>query len=133
MDNSQVEKNKHVINLLWEHVMTPVHEGRTPDVSKLDGLVHENYIEHNGLGASGLKGARDFLLNMLPSVEEHSPFSSPLVAVNLIGEGDMVFRQEIRKDWILVDVFRLEDGLVMEHWEAWHFGPNFPRPPFMKN
>jgi predicted SnoaL-like aldol condensation-catalyzing enzyme len=128
MSDDQSEKNKSIVDRFFKEVM---HESENPDYDKLDLFVHEDYIQHNSLADQGRAGLRHFLVNVAPNYEGQL-FNSPRIKINLIADGNFVVRQEIRKDWMLVDVFRVEDGWIMEHWEAWHFEEGFPRPAFMK-
>jgi predicted SnoaL-like aldol condensation-catalyzing enzyme len=43
---------------------------------------------------------------------------SKQLRVNLIADGDWVVRQEVRTDWMLIDIFRIQDGWLMEHWDT---------------
>lgn len=129
MSDDKSEKNKSIVDRFFKEVM---HESDNPDYDKLDEFVHEDYIQHNGLAGQGRAGLRHFLLNVAPSFDGHL-FNSPRIKINLIADGDLVVRQEIRKDWTLMDIFRVEDGLLREHWEAWHFNAPFERPAFMKS
>lgn len=129
-DQDLSEKNKNVVDRFFKEVM---HESKNPNYDLLDELVHENYIQHNPLAGQGRAGLRNFLINIIPTLGDEVVFQSPLIAINLIADGNFVARHEIRKDWTLVDVFRLEDGRLMEHWEAWHFEESFPRPAYMKS
>lgn len=53
--------------------------------------------------------------------------ASEILEINLIAEGDLVVRQEVRKDWMLVDVFRCKDGWLVEHWDALRTAPTMKR------
>lgn len=128
--DDQSEKNKLIVDRFFKEVM---HESTNPDYDKLDEFVHENYIQHNPLAGQGRAGLRNFLINVAPNLGAEEVFASPLLKINLVADGNMVVRQEIRKHWMLVDVFRVEDGWLMEHWEAWHFESSLQRPAFMKS
>lgn len=131
MDEDLAEKNKRIVDRFFKEVM---HESTSPDLDKLNELVHEDYIQHNNLAGQGRAGLRNFIENVIPTHEaETEVFKSPILKINLIADGNMVVRQEIRQHWMLVDVFRVEDGWLMEHWEAWQFEPGTPRPAFFKS
>lgn len=129
-DQDLSEKNKALVDRFFKEVM---HESKNPDINKLDEIVHENYIQHNPLAGQGRAGLRNFILNVIPTLGDEVIFSSPVISINLIADGKFVARHEVRKDWTLVDVFRVEDGWLMEHWEAWHFEESCPRPAYMKS
>lgn len=130
MSGDLAEKNKQIVDRFFKEVM---HESTNRDLDKLNELVHENYIQHNPLAGQGRAGLRNFIENVIPTLEgDKRVFQSPLLKINLVADGNLVVRQEIREDWMLVDVFRVEDGWLVEHWEAWHFEPGFERPAYMK-
>ena len=70
------------------------------------------YIEHNPRSADGVDGFRDYI-NLLSKEDHH------LKVVRSFRDGDYVFTQE---DGLILgrntffDVFRFEDGLIVEHW-----------------
>lgn len=39
-------------------------------------------------------------------------------------KGIMFVRQEMRKNGMLVDIFRIHDGFLQEHWDAFRFSPD---------
>ena len=43
--------------------------------------------------------------------------------MRLIAEGDFVVRQDIRRDGMLLDVWRVKDGKGQEHWDAYRTNP----------
>ena len=130
MGSDKAEKNKSVVDQFFKIVM---HESENPDYDRMDEFVREDYIQHNGMAGQGRAGLRNFLQNVAPNLGAVDVFKSPLIKINLIADGDLVVRQEIRKDWTLVDIFRLEDFMLAEHWEAWHFEESFPRPTAFKS
>ena len=72
----------------------------------------DKYIEHNPRVADGLAGLRTYIDN-LPG-ENHS-----LQLVRTFQEGSFVFTQShgsVLGQNEFFDVFRFEDGLIMEHW-----------------
>lgn len=38
--------------------------------------------------------------------------------MNYIADGEFVVRQELRDHGMLVDIFRVRDGVLVEHWDA---------------
>lgn len=95
MDQDLSEKNKRIVDRFFKEVM---HESTNPDLDKLNELVHENYIQHNPLAGQGRAGLRNFIENVIPTLEpDKEVFKSPLLKINLIADGNMVVRQEIRQ------------------------------------
>lgn len=129
MSDDTAERNKALVM----RAINDLFYTNPPRLETLDEVVHENYIQHNPAAGQGREGVRDFVTKVLPSGGEVTDQfnKSELVEVNLIAEGDMVMRQEIRKDWMLVDIFRVRDGMLVEHWDAIRMAPGMkPIPGF---
>ncbi|MFF4259917.1 nuclear transport factor 2 family protein [Streptomyces sp. NPDC001663] len=117
-----LERGKRAVEGLFEIIYGPA-EGLT----RLDEFVAEDYVQHNPNLAQGREGLRKFFTHILslPPTERLDPAKT--VTVNLVAERDLVLRHEIRTDGVLFDLFRVRDGLLQEHWDA--FRPNPDTPP----
>lgn len=131
MSDARAQKNKQLVDRLFKEVM---HESERPNLDVLDEVIHEDYIQHNPLAGQGRAGLRNFIENVMPTlVEIEHLFRSPVISIDLVAEGDLVVRREIRKAFLLVDIFRIEGDRIREHWEAWHFETDTERPAYMKS
>jgi predicted SnoaL-like aldol condensation-catalyzing enzyme len=123
MSSDELEKNKEVVAKLFEVIY-----GEGDNFHLLDQYVAEDYIQHNPNAGQGREGVRRFFEDVLiPLPYRHEPRE-----VIMIAEGDYVVRQEIRNhqySGMLVDVFRLKDGQVVEHWDAYRPDPGTERIP----
>ena len=128
-DQKELELNKEIANRLCVEVF----QNFPPRLETIDELVHEDYIQHNPYAGQGRKGLREFAEGLLTNsrADLDRVNASEFLGLNLIAEGDLVVRHEIRKDWMLVDVFRCRDGLLVEHWDAFRWAPGVtPLPGF---
>lgn len=120
MSDTEAEQNKEVVRSFFEELFATPPKPLNDDF--LNEIVHENYIQHNPLAGQGRAGLRKFLLDVYaPSFDTEAgqqAAASPRIAVNLIADGEFVVRQEVRKDWMLVDIFRVKNGQLVEHWDA---------------
>lgn len=83
---------------------------RDPDLAT-QYINPENYIEHNPHSADGAAGFREYI--------GCSPRENPLQVVRVFEDGPYVFTQEdgqILDQSTFFDIFRFEDGLIVEHW-----------------
>ena len=72
----------------------------------------EKYIQHNPRAADGVEGLRQYISQFPP--ENHY-----LKVTRAFQDGPYVFTQEeglILGQSIFFDIFRFEDGLIVEHW-----------------
>jgi predicted SnoaL-like aldol condensation-catalyzing enzyme len=108
----EIERNKRVVERFVEEV--PL----AGNLDTLDELVAEDYIQHNPHAGQGRAGVRDFFANF-HKVLDHGLHPSGTLQVNLIAEGELVVRQELRENGMLIDVWRVKDSMLREHWDAW--------------
>ncbi|TWI96299.1 putative SnoaL-like aldol condensation-catalyzing enzyme [Mucilaginibacter frigoritolerans] len=93
---------------------------RDLDLSLVDEYIREDYIQHSPTVKDGKAGILEMLhfLKSLPQPKEHGP--SPIIRT--IAEGNMVAVhldvQFMGKRVAVVDLFRLQEGKIAEHWDA---------------
>jgi predicted SnoaL-like aldol condensation-catalyzing enzyme len=117
---ANTKRNKETVARLFEIIY-----GSVEAIPAIDDLVAPDYIQHNPLAGQGREGLREFLCKIVPEPKELD--AAGTLSVNLIAEGDYVVRQEIRTNGMLVDIFRMKDGLCQEHWDAFRFAPGARR------
>ena len=94
----------------------------------VDELVSEDYIQHNPHLTQGREGLKEFLKQIYPIPEEFD--ASHIISSTMIAEGEYVVRQEIRDHGMLIDTYRFENGLAVEHWDAFRPNPGHERMPW---
>jgi predicted SnoaL-like aldol condensation-catalyzing enzyme len=98
---------------------------RDPNLSLVDTYIREDYIQHSPTVKNGRAGLLEMLnfLKTLPKQAEVSP--SPIIRV--IAEGDFVaVHLDVKfmgKRMAVVDLYRLENGQLAEHWDAGQIQP----------
>ncbi|MFC3052109.1 nuclear transport factor 2 family protein [Kordiimonas pumila] len=85
------------------------------DVAKVDRLISPDYIQHNPNISQGRDGIKEVVKN-LPKDVYYEPGL-------MIAEGDFVaihgrIRGWANKPQIVVDIFRVKDGKLAEHWDV---------------
>jgi predicted SnoaL-like aldol condensation-catalyzing enzyme len=97
----------------------------------IPGFVREDYIQHNPTVKQGRAGITDVVnyLKTLPPPPQGA--KSPIIRT--IQEGDLVVTHLditfMGKRMAVIDLFKLKDGMLAEHWDAWRPAPGFERPP----
>lgn len=88
------------------------------DVSAVDRYVSSGYIQHNPHVPDGLQGLKDFLVPFNANKKKgpvdirHSAAMEDFVWLHVKTTG---FKGE---PWAIVDIYRIEDGKIAEHWDV---------------
>ncbi len=105
--------NLRLVQAVYERVLGPL------DSSRVDEFFAPDYIQHSPLAATGASGLKAFL----DWAREHSPHARHYVK-RLFADGDhvvahvhVVIRPGDRGNAV-VDVFRIENGRIAEHWDV---------------
>jgi predicted SnoaL-like aldol condensation-catalyzing enzyme len=118
------EQNQVLIGQFAQQVFTE------KDLSQIDTFITENYIQHNPLVAQGREGFYDFFKSWFESVPNFS-----YTLKNIIVNDEYVwvygsYSGTPTKEWLGipargntyefngVDIFRIEDGKLAEHWDV---------------
>ena len=113
-EKAQVEKNKEIAVAFFNMIFN---EHKVAESFEL--YADPNYIQHNPYAATGAQPAIDFLG---PYLEQNPEARAEIKRV--IAEGDLVAIHNNPKmnaedrGRAVVDIFRLENGKVVEHWDA---------------
>jgi predicted SnoaL-like aldol condensation-catalyzing enzyme len=110
----ETKSNKQIVANFYRDII------RDQKLELLDEYVHDNYIQHSPMlkdGKAALLEALNYLKTLPKPVE---PGPSPIV--RMIAENDMVVAHLdisfMGKRRAVVDIFRLKDGKVIEHWDV---------------
>ncbi len=91
----------------------------TFDASKIDRYIAEDYIQHSTAATGGREGLRAFFVDRAG----HFPDVRMKIMASF-ADGDFTIfhihtiRQAGDPGMSIVDIFRMEDGRVKEHWEV---------------
>jgi predicted SnoaL-like aldol condensation-catalyzing enzyme len=109
----ETTSNKNIIAQFYKKIV-----GQR-DSSLINTYVREDYIQHSAAGKDGRQALYEMVefLKTLPKPQE-----TQLPVKRLIGDGDMVVIQlDIQfmgRRMVVVDLFRVVDGKLAEHWDA---------------
>jgi predicted SnoaL-like aldol condensation-catalyzing enzyme len=119
------ENNKKVVREFYEEVFQKHH------LNLVDRFMHDDYVQHNPDVRQGKTGFVDFHKGFFVAIPDHCATINQMVA-----EGDLVFvyntitgthtgkgfldypptGNKVKYD--VVDMFRLRDGKLCEHWDV---------------
>ena len=110
---AQEEANLRLVENMYEDVLKPLESAR------VDDYFLPGYIQHNPMaetGSAGLKAFLDWARSTSPEAEHH--------VKRMFADGDFVIAHVHviinpgERGNAVVDIFRIEDGLIAEHWDA---------------
>lgn len=109
----QAQKNKALVLKAYQELLGD------HDVTAIDRSWSKDYIQHNPHQADG----RQDLKNALTRIGIFSMPKNKIEFVRAIAEGDLVFIETHQKpsgspDLVLADIFRVQDGMIAEHWDV---------------
>lgn len=111
--SQQEEANLRLVRAVYEHVLTPI------DSSRVDEFFAPGYIQHNPMAETGAAGLKQFL----DWARSASPDATHDVK-RMFADGDHVIAHVHvvihpgERGNSVIDIFRIENGRVAEHWDA---------------
>ena len=107
------EANRRLVLAMYEHVLMPL------DSSRVDDFIAPGYVQHSPLAETGAAGLKHFL----DWAKGSSPQATHAVK-RVIVDGDMVVAHVHvvinpgERGNAVIDIFRIADGRIAEHWDA---------------
>lgn len=120
----QEEANVRLVLDLFEKVLIPM------DKTLVDDFIAEDYLQHSSLAEPG----RDALKRWLDFVRVESPEATQKI-YRVFAEDDHVITHQHVIRWpgdtgfAVVDIFRIADGRIVEHWDVLQEIPAQPVNP----
>lgn len=109
---SQVETNKQIAITAYQRIFGDL------DVTGVDEYMSKDFLQHNPTTPDGPEGVKA-LVQMLIS---QGVLKQKIVFKHVVADSDIVFlhsRYEMAgKEWRFIDIYRIENGKLAEHWDA---------------
>jgi predicted SnoaL-like aldol condensation-catalyzing enzyme len=122
------EANLKLVLDMFEHVLNPM------DSAAADRFIAPDYIQHNQMAAPGREGLKRFL----DLIRQQTPAAVHDVKRTFVDGDHVIVHYHVRRwpddnGWAVIDIFRVENDLIAEHWDVMQDvvpgGPN-PLGPF---
>lgn len=112
-DNVQVRSNLEIAREMYETVLARF------DTAQLDRYFAVDYVQHGSLVGDGREKLRAFL----DQAREQYPDAQTRIVRSFVDGDHVIFHVRVslapsEPDLAVVDIFRMEDGLMAEHWEV---------------
>lgn len=124
----QEQANLQLVLDMFAHVLNPM------DSSAIDRFIAPGYVQHSQLAPPG----RDALKAFLDMIKAETPQAVHDVKRAFVDGDHVTVHYHVRRSpsdlgWAVIDIFRVQDGLIAEHWDVMQDvvegGPN-PNSPF---
>lgn len=110
---AEEEKNLAFVMEMYRNVLMAM------DADRVDDYIAEDYIQHSQFAAPGRDALKDFLrMIRAESPDARQMIKRTLVDGNLVAVHLHVERFPGDPGLAVVDLFRVEDGKIKEHWEV---------------
>lgn len=109
----ETKSNKTIVAGFYKYVIGQRNE------ALIDTYVRGDYIQHSPSGKDGREGLREmicFLKTLLSSTEQKSPVKLLLADDDLVA--GLLHISFMGRQFFVVDLFRIQDGQLAEHWDA---------------
>ncbi|WP_305096872.1 nuclear transport factor 2 family protein [Croceibacterium aestuarii] len=125
---AQEQENLDLVLRMFAEVLNPM------DSSAVDRFISPDYIQHNQMAEPG----RERLKAFLDTIRKQTPQAVHDVKRAFVDGDHVTVHYHVRRwpgdnGWAVMDLFRLEDGMIAEHWDVMQDvvegGPN-PLGPF---
>ena len=109
----EAERHRRLVMDVYEKVLKPL------DESRVDEFFRPDYIQHNPMARTGAEGLKAFLKwakSVSPSAEHH--VKRLFVDGHFVIAHVHVIVQPGDLGSAVVDIFRIENGMIAEHWDV---------------
>lgn len=117
---TQAETNKQIAITAYQRIFGDL------DVTGVDELMSKDFIQHNPTLPDGPEGVKTVVQMLL---SQGVP-KQKVVFKHVVAEDDIVMlhsRTEMGgKEWRFIDIYRIENGKLAEHWDAMMEMPDAP-------
>ena len=125
---AEEEKNLQFVLELFNNVLVAM------DPDAVDRYISPDYIQHSLLAPPGVQALKDWLAQVrVESPDARQEMKRAFVDGDHVTVHYQVWRWPDDLGWAVIDIFRVEDGLIAEHWDVMQDvtegGPN-PNSPF---
>jgi len=113
--NASIDSNKKLVVDFYHEVIF------NKNADAIDKYIGKKYIQHNPYAADGKEGLRQFVTKMAKMSSSTKP---PSEIIRVIADNDLVvlhiktYASSGKPSKAIMDIFRVENGMIVEHWDV---------------
>lgn len=113
MRTPEEQANLDLVLRLFAEVLNPM------DSAAVDRFISPDYIQHNQLAEPGREGLKRFL----DMIRAETPDAMHDIKRAFVDGDHVIVHYHVRRwagdlGWAVIDIFRIADGLIAEHWDV---------------
>ena len=106
-------RNHEIVLAMFEAVLQPM------DSAAADQFIAPGYLQHSPMAAPGREAFKAFL----DEIRAETPDAVHDIKRSFADGDHVVVHYHVRRwpsdaGWAVIDIFRLEDGMIVEHWDV---------------
>ena len=111
--NAEEQANLDLVLAMFEQVLVPLDSG------PVDRFIAPDYVQHSPLAAPG----RDALKAFLDEIRPQSPDATQELKRAFVDGDHVILHYLVRRfigdpGMMVCDIFRVADGMIVEHWDV---------------
>lgn len=121
------QSNINLIMAMYENVLCPM------DSTAVDRFISPDYIQHSPSAAPGRESLKDFL----DFIKKESPEAAHNIKKCFADDDHVIVYTHVQRSptdtgFAVIDIYRIEEGMLVEHWDISQDVPtNSPNPNSM--
>ena len=110
---AEEQRNHDLVMAMFEAMLIPL------DADRVDEFISPDYIQHSQLAPPGREALKDFLRTIKPQ----SPDATHSIKRSFVDGDHVIVHYHVQRwpgdpGFAVIDIFRVEDGMIVEHWDV---------------
>ncbi|MGE5722289.1 MAG: nuclear transport factor 2 family protein [Sphingomonadales bacterium] len=107
------QRNHDLVMAMFDAVLKPL------DAARVDDFISPDYVQHSQLAPPGREALKDFLRN----AKRDTPEAVHDIKRSFADGNHVIVHYHVRRTpedpgFAVIDIFRIADGMIAEHWDV---------------
>src|SRR5512139_2121937 len=110
---AEEQRNHDLVMAMFDAVLKPL------DAARVDEFISPDYVQHSQLAPPGREALKDFLRN----AKRDTPEAVHDIKRSFADGNHVIVHYHVRRTpedpgFAVIDIFRIADGMIAEHWDV---------------